>query len=134
MIELSANDKRLHKLFDELVPARGKCDSLAGELVRAANRIDYRNFNDGDHIGVGYGKETCNPAARFLLKHGDDFVKDAINAMWGVTSDRLYDFFVDTMIGLVCDYVENNPDLRQMPTEDMFDSADPNEDVDDTEW
>lgn len=27
------------------------------------NRISYRNWNDGDHIGVGYGRETCNPAA-----------------------------------------------------------------------
>ena len=131
MFELSKNDLRLKSLFDELVPMSGKCDSLAGELVRAANRIDYRNFNDGDHVGVGYGKETCNPAARFLLKYGDSFVKDAVNALWGVQTDKVYDFLVDVMIGCVCDYVESNPDLRKMPTENMFDSRDPDEDVDD---
>ena len=59
-------EKRLNQLFDELVPARGAAKTVAGEIVRAISRIGYRNYNDGDHIGVGYGNETCNPAARYL--------------------------------------------------------------------
>ena len=27
------------------------------------SRIGYRFYNDGDQLGIGYGKETCNPAA-----------------------------------------------------------------------
>jgi len=54
------NEQRINDLFHELVPSMGKADTVAGEIVRATCRIGYRNWNDGDHIGVGYGKETCN--------------------------------------------------------------------------
>ena len=50
---------RSHALFKELVPISGKADSLAGEIVRAISRIGYRFYNDGDQLGIGYGKETC---------------------------------------------------------------------------
>lgn len=62
---MTKNENRINKLFEELVPTSGKADSLAGELVRATARIGYRFFNDGDMVNQGYGKETCNPAARF---------------------------------------------------------------------
>ena len=55
---MTKNEERINALFEELVPPMGKADSLAGELVRATCRIGYRYFNDGDHIGIGYGKET----------------------------------------------------------------------------
>ena len=63
---MTAAETRISALFDELVPASGKADTVAGEIIRAVNRIAYRNSNDGDHVGVGYGNETCNPAARYL--------------------------------------------------------------------
>lgn len=59
---MTKNEDRINKLFKELVPETGKADSLAGELVRAMSRIGYRFYNDGDQLGIGYGKETCNPA------------------------------------------------------------------------
>lgn len=61
-------EKRIEDLFEELVPTSGKADTVAGEIIRAIARISYRNYNDGDHIGVGYGNETCNPPARYLMK------------------------------------------------------------------
>ena len=64
------NNARFDELFDELVPMSGKADSLAGEIIRAVSRIVYRYYNDGDIVGVGYGNETCNPAARFLTVCG----------------------------------------------------------------
>ena len=36
---------RLNELFDELVPSKGKADSLAGELIRAVSRIGHRYYN-----------------------------------------------------------------------------------------
>lgn len=63
---MTKNEERINKLFKELVPETGKADSLAGELVRAMSRIGYRFYNDGDQLGIGYGKETCNPAGRSL--------------------------------------------------------------------
>ena len=69
---MTKNEDRINKLFKELVPDTGKADSLAGELVRAMSRIGYRFYNDGDQLGIGYGKETCNPAGRFLGVKGND--------------------------------------------------------------
>lgn len=34
-------------LYDELVPSEGKCDSVAGELIRAASRLYYDAYNNG---------------------------------------------------------------------------------------
>ncbi len=64
---MTKNHERINQLFEELVPASGKAENLAGELVRAMARIGYRWYNDGDQVGIGYGRETCNPAARFLI-------------------------------------------------------------------
>ena len=113
---MTKNEERINKLFKELVPETGKADSLAGELVRAMSRIGYRFYNDGDQLGIGYGKETCNPAGRFL----------------GVYSEEAYEKVLDILCGAVADYVEQNPDLRNQPTEDMWDFKDEEEDQDDS--
>lgn len=127
---MTANDMRLEQLFNELVPPSGKADSLAGEIVRATMRISYRNFNDGDRIGVGYGRETCNPPARFLLMKAPPEITGLVRALWGMKSDTGYEAVLDAMIGLVADYIESHPELREQPTDDMFDYRDPDEDTD----
>ena len=129
---MTKNDKRLNTLFEELVPMSGKADSLAGELVRAASRIGYRFFNDGDQLGIGYGKETCNPAGRFLLKKAPKEIGDLVAALWGMQSEDGYEAVLDILVGKVADYVEANPNLRSQPTEDMWDFRDKYEDVDDS--
>lgn len=118
---MTENDKKLEALFNELVPRIGKASSLAGEVVRAAGRIGYRWSNDGDQIGIGYGKETCNAAARFLLIHGNKDVQVLITALWGLSDYRQYTRILDQLIGAVVSFVNGNPELRTMPTEDMFD-------------
>ena len=35
---MTKNEERINKLFEELVPASGKAESLAGELIRALHR------------------------------------------------------------------------------------------------
>ena len=60
MWEETVSTKKLSRMFDEHVPMSGKADTVGGEIVRAISRIGYRWWNDGDHIGVGYGNETCN--------------------------------------------------------------------------
>lgn len=129
---ITKNDERINKLFEELVPASGKAENLAGELTRAMARIGYRCFNDGDHIGVGYGKETCNPAARFLRTKGNKEIRELVDAIWGIENDRAYDAILDQLTGAVADYIEGTPALREMPTEDMWDFQDAEEDVDDS--
>ena len=36
------------KLYNELVPSSGKADTVEGEVLRAASKIYYRHYNDGD--------------------------------------------------------------------------------------
>lgn len=58
---------KLEVLFDSMVPARGTCDTVAGELVRAMMRLLYRDSNDGDLFYDGYGIETCGGAVAYII-------------------------------------------------------------------
>lgn len=61
----------LYDTLDEamkvLVPSSGPADTNRGEIVRAFQRLEYRWYNDGDEPGDGYGNETCNSSARYLV-------------------------------------------------------------------
>lgn len=128
---MTKNHERINQLFEELVPASGKAENLAGELVRAMARIGYRWYNDGDQVGIGYGRETCNLAARFLIHKGNKEVSDLAASIWGIYSEEAYEKLIDLLAGAVADYVEGHPELRTLPTIDMWDLRDLDEDVDD---
>ena len=128
---MTKNHERINQLFEELVSASGKAENLAGELVRAMARIGYRWYNDGDQVGIGYGRETCNPAARFLIHKGNKEVSDLAASIWGIHSEEVYEKRIDLLAGAVADYVESHPELRTLPTTDMWDLYDPDEDMDD---
>lgn len=124
---------KLNKLFEELVPCSGKAHTVAGEIVRATCRIGYRNYNDGDHIDVGYGKETCNPAARYLMEKCGRAVEKAVMDAWGVYDDDLYDVAVEKLEKAVLNYLGQHPELKTTEnTEDMWDYRDPEQDIDDS--
>ena len=127
---MTKNEERINKLFEELVPVSGKAESLAGELIRAMSRIAYRFYNDGDQVGMGYGKETCNPAARFLMAKGNKRVSSLATAIWGIYDESAYEDLLDILAGAVADHVEQTPDLSTTPTDDMWDYR-TDEDVDD---
>lgn len=129
---MTKSAERINKLFEELVPSEGKADSLAGELVRAMSRIGYRFFNDGDIVNQGYGKETCNAPARFLMAKGNHEIADLAVALWEIFSEDAYEKVLDTLEAAVADYIEQNPDLRNQPTEDMWNFFDEEEDKDDS--
>lgn len=125
-------DEEINALFEELVPASGKADTVAGEIVRAVARIGYRNYNDGDHIGVGYGKQTCNPAARYLIAICGGDVRLAVLDAWGVRDDGLYDKAVTNIEKAVLTYLNRRPELKAVINNvDMLDCADPQEDRED---
>lgn len=128
---MAAMDK-IDELFDRLVPDSGKADTVAGEIVRAVSRIGFRWNNDGDQIGVGYGRETCNPAARYLIAKADDKVADIIYDMWGGNmTDSEYDECLQELCAAVLNYLDRSPELEAIPNaEDMFNYRDKYEDVD----
>ena len=86
---------------DRLMPTSGKAETVAGEIIRAVDRIWYRWYNDGDKINVGYGKETCNGTARFLEKiRGSEFPAEVWNGCLdddGYTEDSRMDFIDDDL-------------------------------------
>lgn len=128
---MTAREEKINALFEELVPASGKAATVAGEIVRAISRIGYRNYNDGDHLGVGYGRETCNPAARYLAAKCDDRIARLISAIWGEENDSYYDTGLADLEDAILEYLEGHPELKEEKnTEDMWDYRDKDEDVD----
>ena len=110
----------LDKLSETLVPRSGKCDTLAGEIVRAMERILYRYFNDGDRFFSGYGLETCGGSAEFLADNTDNAIR---NTILGIADKDLddnayYKAIISLSNDLVVPYVLNHPELFGMPTED----------------
>lgn len=130
------NEERINALFNELVPPMGPADTVAGEIIRATCRIGYRWMNDGYQLGIGYGRETCNPAGRYLGKTCND---EIARIVWDLIYDPIYDDCydgaytkaLDMLEEAVLAYLDANPQLKTMPnTEDMWDYRDKDEDVD----
>lgn len=70
---------------------------------------------------------------RFLGAKGNDKIAKLTADAWAVYSEEAYEKVLDILCGEVADYVEQNPDLRNQPTEDMWDFKDEEEDQDD-DW
>ena len=110
-------------LFDALVPDSGKCETLAGELVRAANRIEYRWFNDGDRFFEDYGIETCGPAFKFIVTNVDDdsFYKLFESAATKNFDDDRYDTFTQDLKDKIVEYILSHKETLAQETKDMLD-------------
>lgn len=116
----------INEMFDLYVPASGKAETVGGEIVRAVERICYRNYNDGDCIGVGYGKHTCNAPARYLIDNASVEINRMIIDMWGTCYGTNT---VDKLEQAVEDYLNNNPQLfEEKNNEDLWDYEDEEED------
>lgn len=110
-----------------LVPMNGNCTTLRGEVLRAAIRIDYRLYNDGDKVGSGYGHQTCDPAARFIIKKlgGNPkfgFTKTFQNLLdgnYGLSKER-YAKLVERMVDRIDRYMASIPETPN--TEDYQNS------------
>ena len=111
--------ERIIELFEQYVPQSGKADTVGGEI---------------DHLNVDYGKETCNPAGRFLGKRCGLEVGAALDAIDGERDDDKYDAGLEVLDKAVLDFLDEHPELFQTANdEDMWDSRDPSKDVDDYE-
>lgn len=130
---MTAAETRINALFEELVPAKGKADTVAGEIIRAVSRIIYRNYNDGDHVGVGYGKETCNPAARYLMAIVGGEVRNAVEGMWGISNDDLYIAALAVLEEAVLTCLQQHQELKTEKNRvNMWDYRNAQEDMDDS--
>lgn len=123
-------------LFNEFVPASGKTESLAAELIRAAMRLEYRWSNDGDRFNQGYGLETCASSAAFIADNTNKVIEQQVNDIaehdpsW---PDDSYEQALDKLARSVVKYIADNLDLFGEDTEDSrFYSSSVIEDW--TEW
>lgn len=126
------NDKhteaKMHEYFEKWVPGEGKADNLAGEIIRATNRILYRWWNDGDQVNEGYGKETCNAAARFLIQKGNKEVSAIAADLFNYMYEPNYEACLQNLANAVVKMIENDPELEKKDAEDFWDYYDADED------
>jgi hypothetical protein len=109
---------KIEILHNELVPPMGVAETQAGELVRATSRLIYRFFNDGDRVGVGYGKETCNSSFRYLLdmaeKLEDEKLTEALDSLDdSFTKDSEYEENLEIIAERIALQIEANPKLKE---------------------
>ena len=121
---------------NRLMPGSGKAETVAGEIIRATDRIWYRWWNDGDKINVGYGRETCNGTARYLEKiRGTDF---PVEIWGGRLNDDAYTKFTDGLVDEMYAFLKAHPELETTPnSEDSrmdFIDVDLDRDEDDEEY
>ena len=137
MIDLRKNVKDENDLdswFQVFVPRQGKAESLAGEIIRALMRMEYRYHNDGDIFNFGYGLETAGPAYEFLYKkfqelEDGELAIDTLDQMLEiVNSTELpevrvhYSGELEALELDIIDYLKNNFDnVAVENTEDMLD-------------
>jgi len=112
--------------YEELVaamPRMGKCDTVAGEMIRAASRIGYDFYNNG------MGNNTSG-SLNYLREQSaiDDDIYDAI---YGYTRGRIYNghyegdslqVAIESMVDQTVGMIVHNPVLMTIENkEDMFD-------------
>lgn len=99
--------------FDVLVPANGKAPTVAGEIVRAFNRLIYRHWNDGDVFYEGYGRETCGSSAVYLVSviRDQNIIDKFYDMAEDNVSDARYDEIMEEISGQLQNYLLENPEL-----------------------
>jgi hypothetical protein len=118
-------EARMHGLFQRYVPASGKANTVAGEILRAYSQITYRYQNDGDAIGEGYGKETCNPAARYLADTCGGSISDIIyTELWNAGTDEEYEEYLLELGEDILEYLDlNQREVLRHNSDDMWNRA-----------
>lgn len=116
-------DGDLESWAEQYTNPEGKSNIVGGEIVRAAMQIIYRYNNDGDMIGCGYGNETVNAAARYLIEKVDMPINEQIQKWLDHeerASDSEYDSFIESLQIEVEDALRTNSSLFQKPNKDDY--------------
>lgn len=126
-------DGDLESWAEQYTNPEGKSNTVGGEIVRAAMQIIYRYNNDGDMIGRGYGNETVNAAARYLIEKIDMPINEQIQKWLDHeerASDSEYDSFIETFTTEIEQILRENPELFQKPNNDDYWDWKEDEDMD----
>lgn len=111
----------LYSWFKDYVGNEGKASTIGGELVRAANQIISEYQENGDGIGYGRGRETVNPAARFIIETCDDYSESRnMSDMLDETDDINYGIWIETFEKTFTDYLRDHEELFHQVNQDDF--------------
>lgn len=126
---------RFQAEFNELVklmPLMGASDVLAGELIRAANRLAYDFYNNG------MGNNTSG--AINFLQHHSAIDPDVYNTVHPWTTGRIYNgsyegdslqLAIERVIDQTVEMIVRNPQLTSIAnTDDIFNHSDEDEHFD----
>lgn len=112
--------------LSELMPSYGKCDTLAGELIRAANKLAYDFYNNG----------MCNNTSGAInfLQRKNAVTSAVYNKIYEYSRGLIYrgDYKTDnlhlaiiSMIDQTVEFIINNPNtLTTENVEDIHDYSD----------
>ena len=117
-----------NNLRDQLVPACGKAATVAGEIIRAMDRLIYRYWNDGDMVGDGYGNETCNGSYRYLYHK----LPDCPDLYEANRDEDVYTEELAKLADCVKAHLESRPDLFTAVNDD--DSRSDYDEPEDRNW
>lgn len=138
---------RFDILFNHLVPRSGRSGTLQGEVIRAASKIIYRWYNDGDKFYQGYGVETCGKPISFLLNceeldikgsEGQDInirqnIKHLVNRV--KLNQIKYETFINELMSEAFHFVtESNPESWHVVSECPYPPITHKSEVDMLEW
>lgn len=110
------DDEKWNSLFDKYVPAKGKADTVGGEILRAMSRIVYRYYNDGDTVDKYGGSEYNN------CKGADIYLSDTISeyhSLEGYCGDE-YEKEMCAHLKFVLDYLLEHPELFTTPNDEDY--------------
>lgn len=110
-IEKTEGEDFVEKAFDILVPSSGSADTLGGELIRAINKIMYRDFNDGDVFYEGYGIETCGAPATFIAETIPECDEKLIEIATDALEDDDYTDALKEIADIIENYIRLNPEI-----------------------
>lgn len=113
-------DKEFNEWYDKYVPISGNCNTLAGEIIRAINRLVYRWYNDGDTVDM-YGGNVYNHN-----RACDNFLCEKVKGYVTLSGVTEFDFedVVCKRLKFIYEYLKNNPQLFETPNiEDCLDNA-----------
>lgn len=122
IFQIRESENPMETAFELLVPDSGKADTVAGELIRAMNRIMYRDMNDGDVFYEGYGIETCGDCVAYICNKIPELEQDFEDIAMRMFTDRSYTKALEGISEQLLEYLYEDPDLvSTRNTEDMYD-------------
>lgn len=119
-------DEELDRLFDNYVPRKGSCDTVAGEIVRAINKMEFKWFNDSCQLNDPGAIDNINHTGFYLLSqldgHGSELLKDRLQEPQEFQNIKDYELFLSEIkIACLCHIIKNPNLLKKNNTEDMLD-------------